>query len=330
MNKGFFENFGLKLFSLVFAITLWFFVSGERKTYSEQSFTLDLEFKNIPSNLIITDDFLDKVEIRVSGRTTILSNTRIDKYTIDLTDITPGLSTFSILTDKLALPPGLRITKISPKEIALRLEEEILKKVPVRINIIGKPAEGYKVVKQSISTNFIAIKGAKSELDEITFISTVELNIDGAKASVQKELDLVVDEKYHNLTLIDLDKQNISATIEIEEAIVEKEFKDVPVSVRGIEGNTYSVVPDKMDIILIGPFLNMDILSKEDIVAYVEAENVLENSIRLKPAIELPFRIDIIETIPVLFEVTNTSPIIEKKIIEPSDTKQKNSEGKKR
>ncbi|MBI5199714.1 MAG: hypothetical protein HZA09_06855, partial [Nitrospirae bacterium] len=44
-----FENFGLKLASLIFAIILWFFVMSRGKT--EMSFQSPLEFRNIRKNL---------------------------------------------------------------------------------------------------------------------------------------------------------------------------------------------------------------------------------------------------------------------------------------
>lgn len=57
---------GLKIFSLAVAVGLWFFVNvGQKPT--ERSFTVPLEFRNIPRDVMVEDPALSEIEVRVMG-----------------------------------------------------------------------------------------------------------------------------------------------------------------------------------------------------------------------------------------------------------------------
>lgn len=306
MRKLIFENLGLKLFSLLFAILLWFFVSGKWQSYTEISYTLPLEFKNISSDLIITNEFIDKIEIRISGPTTLLNSIRAEKlkYTLDLDKILPGETTFNINPENIALLRGLKITKISPSKLNLVLEKIITKHVPVKLNLVGNLPEGYKIVSKTISPATVEIKGAKSEVDSIDSIQTVEVDISNATDTIQKELDLVFTGIFHSEII---DEKNISTTIVISEEILDKEFKNIKVDVRGEKGARYSLKPGVMDIVLTGTFLSFKDFKQEKIIAYINAENVTDKPEKLKPVVELPLNLTVKETKPELFEVVRVS-----------------------
>lgn len=327
MRKGIFENLGLKLFSLLFALVLWFFVSGQSMTYTEISYKLPLEFKNIPSNLKITNDFQDQIEIRMNGPSALLNSVRKEqlKYTIDLGDITPGESVFSINPSNIPLLRGLKITKISPSKIAIVLEAVIKKVVPIKVSMLGEPPEGYKVIKTVINPSSVELEGAQSEINAIQFLPTVDIDIKGAVSTIQKELDVVFKDISHSVIL---SKKNISVTIEIAEEILEKEFLDIPVEVKGLEGERYKTTPGKMDILLSGSFLNFKEFKKESIKAHLNVENIAEIPELIKPVVELPLNLTIIKTVPEKFEVVRIIKE-EPKMEEPKKEEAKKTEKKK-
>jgi YbbR domain-containing protein len=302
MRKSIFENLGLKLFSLLFALVLWFFVSGKGKSYTEISYSLPLEFKNIPRNLLITNDFKDKIEIRISGPTTLLNSIRTEKlkYTIDLSDISAGESSFSINTENIDILRGLKITKISPSMINLVLEKIIRKAVPIKLNLVGEPPKGYKVVSKLIDPTSVEIEGAQSEVNLIQSIPTIEVVLTDAKETIKKDLDLIFKDIFFSEIV---GKKNIAATIEIVEEVIDKEFKDVNVDIRGLEGKDYTIKPQKMDIVITGTYLNLEEFKKESIIAYVNAENITDTSEPLKPVVELPPFLKVKNVTPESFKV---------------------------
>jgi YbbR domain-containing protein len=64
------ENSVLKFFSLVLAITLWFFVMGEKK--AEFSFTdVPIVLINKPADLVVAHQTAQSVNVRISGSRSI-------------------------------------------------------------------------------------------------------------------------------------------------------------------------------------------------------------------------------------------------------------------
>jgi hypothetical protein len=287
LGKSIFENLGLKIFSLIFALVLWFFVSGKGRSYTEISYSLPLEFKNIPSELVITNDFKDKVEVRLSGPTTLLNTVRTEKlkYTIDLHDITAGESSFSINPENIDLLRGLKITKISPSKINLVIENIINKTVPVVLKLTGELSEGYKVISQKIEPASVEIAGAESEIITIQSLPT-EVDLRGQKTTIKQEVDIIFKDIFYSEVV---GNKNIVATIEIAEEVLDKEFKGIDVKVMGVEGETYKIKPKKIDVVINGTYLNFKEFKKESIVAFINATDVPDEEPQiLKPEFELP------------------------------------------
>jgi hypothetical protein len=63
------SNFGLKALALIIALGLW--VAGHRDT--ERAIEVPLEFRNIPSDLMVMDNRLDYVVLRLMGPRTVVS-----------------------------------------------------------------------------------------------------------------------------------------------------------------------------------------------------------------------------------------------------------------
>ena len=172
------------------------------------------------------------------------------------------------------------------------------------MNLVGELREGYKIMSQTISPAAVEIKGAKGEVDSINSIPTVEVDISEATATIQKDLDLIFTGIFHSEII---GEKNISATIEISEEILDKEFKNIKVDVRGAKGERYRLKPNKMGIILTGTFLSFKDFKKENIIAYINAESVTNKPEMLKPIVELPLNLTIKETKPEVFEVVKVS-----------------------
>ncbi len=139
------ENWSLKLISLVFALLLWMFIMGERQL--EVGYLVPLELQNIPKGLMVANEVPSQVDVRVSGPRTLLMKVSPNDISIivDLNDLRPGLTTFKRLEERLNLPSGLRVTRLSPSFIDLKLERIKQKQVPVKITLEGEPLPGYQI-----------------------------------------------------------------------------------------------------------------------------------------------------------------------------------------
>lgn len=173
------ENWTLKLISLALALMLWMFIMGERRL--EVGFTVPLELQNIPKHLMIANEVPSLVDVRISGPRALLMKVSPNDISIsvDLSDLQPGLTTFKRLEERLNLPSGLRVTRLSPSFIDIKLERIKEKKVPVKITLTGEPMAGYQVGSVKAMPDRVVIAGAESELKNVTEVTTDPIDLTG-------------------------------------------------------------------------------------------------------------------------------------------------------
>ena len=132
----------LKLLSLLLAIALWFAVSGEERT--ETTLTLSLELVNLPRQIVITSEVPPNLQVRVVGpRSTInkLSQTRLTQ-SIDLTGYKTGRHSYPFGPNSFSFPRGVQVIRISPNPLNLTLATSMTRTLTIRPVIEGRPPAG--------------------------------------------------------------------------------------------------------------------------------------------------------------------------------------------
>ncbi len=177
------ENLFLKLLSLAFALILWFFVMGEQK--QELSYAVPLAIKNLPADLMVANEIPSQVDVRISGPRTLLVN--IDPkdlgIAVDLKGLQPGLTSFKRLEELFNLPGALKITRLSPSFVDVKLERIKSKKVPVKIVVSGTPTSGYELSEIRLTPAEVLVEGAEGELKNVAQVETDPVEIEGLQDS---------------------------------------------------------------------------------------------------------------------------------------------------
>ncbi len=189
--KGFFtKNLSLKLISILLAVILWYFVISEKG--GETALSIPLDFRNIPSSLIIIKNPIESINIRINGPVTLLRglSPREVKAVIDLSNAEPRVAEFGIQPEQITVPRGLRVTMVSPASIMLRLERLIRKNLLVEAILVGKPFEGFKITGKWVDPPAVEIVGAQNELKGLRKIFTEEVDVSGLKQDTIKKASL--------------------------------------------------------------------------------------------------------------------------------------------
>lgn len=199
MLKKLTENWVLKLLALVFACILWFFVTGEQKL--ERSYAVPLELKNMPAGMMVANDIPSIVDVRISGPRTLLMNLQLQDIgiAVDLKGLEPGLITLKRLEERLNLPGPLKVTRLSPSYVDVKLERVASKNVAVKPRLNGKPATGYRVAAVNIKPPQVMIEGSESEVAEIDGVVTEVLDISGLRETRRENVSLSYRGRYSNL-----------------------------------------------------------------------------------------------------------------------------------
>jgi YbbR domain-containing protein len=209
MLKMLTENWALKLLALVFACILWFFVTGEQKL--ERSYAVPLELKNMPTGMMVANDIPSMIDVRISGPRTRLMNLQLQDIgiAVNLKDLEPGLTTLKRLEERLNLPGPLKVTRLSPSYIDVKLERVVSKNVLVKPQLSGKPAAGYRLATVRIEPQKVLIEGAESEVAGLDSVATEAVDIAGARETRREKVSLSYPGHYSIL------KDQVAVEVEI-------------------------------------------------------------------------------------------------------------------
>ncbi|MDT8419245.1 MAG: CdaR family protein [Desulfuromonadales bacterium] len=206
------ENWTLKLLSLAFALILWMFIMGERRL--EVGYAVPLHLQNVPDALMVANEVPSLVDVRISGPRTLLLKVNPNDMgiVVDLTDLKPGLTTFKRLEERLNIPSGLRVTRLSPSFIDIKLERIREKLVPIKVVLTGEPPAGYRVAGLRAVPDQALIQGAESELKRVAEVTTEGVDLEGVNESFSLIVPLLHEGTYTRFK----DEKTTEVTVEIE------------------------------------------------------------------------------------------------------------------
>ena len=111
---GLTEHLGWKVLSLVVAIALWYLVIGD--TEVGVSMPIVVQYRNLPADMEITGDHLDRLFIKVRGPRPRITTEALERTSLmlDLTGVnTPGERTVRVTAQELGLPAGVELFALS-------------------------------------------------------------------------------------------------------------------------------------------------------------------------------------------------------------------------
>jgi YbbR domain-containing protein len=206
------ENWVLKLLSLASALILWFFVMGERKL--EVGYAVPLELKNVPPGMMVANEVPSLVDVRLSGPRTMLMNLspKDISISVDLIDLKPGLTSFKRLEERLNIPSGVKVTRLAPSFIDVKLERIKEKVVPLKVAFSGNPAEGFRLGAIHLKPDQVTVEGAESEIKDVTEVTTDPVEVEGVKESFTLMVPISYRGKYTWLT----DSEAVEVRVSVE------------------------------------------------------------------------------------------------------------------
>jgi hypothetical protein len=171
-------NLGWKLLSLAIAFGLWAAYVGESEIAT--SIAAPLQYRNLPRDLEVSTDFVDRIYLKVRGPATRLSPASLSGAAImlDLGVVTkPGEQTFSVNSTNVLLPSGVELVRVVPSQVRLTFERRGTREVPVEIRFAGPPAPGYRIMDQHAVPDRLRVMGPQARLDSIRTAQTDPIDL---------------------------------------------------------------------------------------------------------------------------------------------------------
>lgn len=262
------HNGTLKLFSLAFASGLWLLVNaGERDT--EKTLVVPIELRSLSSQLVIVGPRVDYVDLRVSGPRTLLGRLNSKKITLDLAGVRPGPASFRLGADRLSLPRGVKLMRISPSQIDLEIAQLLKRTVPVRLDLVGKPPRGYEVKAVEVQPDTVRVSGPASRVEKIEVVMTEPVDIGRVTQSSTQTLDVRGPEE----DLVSYNLEQVRARIEVQEVMLTRELHRVKVAIKNTLGRVVAN-PMQVDVTVRGPQRLVETLQFNDGAVFVDASGL--------------------------------------------------------
>ncbi len=219
------KNWVLKLVSLFLAIFLWYVVGGESTV--DMNVKIPVEIINLPSNLIISNEYKKELEISVTGPQSVIRNlerSHVSK-TVDLSEASPGPVVVKNEPTSIPLPWGIKLHRVNPAEFIVQLDELIEKKIPIQPITAGKMNPGYKLISVMLEPANITVTAPKTILGDLKTINTKPLEIGKLTSSTMAHTSLDLSPKIAAI----IGEPVVTASIIIEERQEHRSISNFPI-----------------------------------------------------------------------------------------------------
>ena len=269
------------LYSFVIAFVFWFFIKSE-DTYSVTT-KIPLVARNlqeqktykeeVPENILVT--------LKGSGRAFIWlrffdSFYEDYKAVLDLSQITDEYNFeldqyYKNNPEKIVLPSSLDldfVEVISPRNIKINLDKYLVKKVPIRSQVVALTEPGYVQVGDQVFTpDSISIGGPKEVVDTVTFVNTEKDTLEGLIASSQVELLIINPNK-----LVNFDPKKVEGYVDVQ-PISETIVTGIPVKLINKPNDINVFVnPATVSLTIVGGLNEIASTTSEDIEVVINFE----------------------------------------------------------
>jgi YbbR domain-containing protein len=199
LRRLFLKDWNLKLLALAITLGLWFAVTGQRTPVTRRFRGVQLNFQ-LPDNMEISNDSLAEIDLTLTGegRDLDLINARDLTATIDITDRRSGERVVQLTPGRLKmdLPNSVRLERIEPGAIQLRLEPTLERELEVEAKLEGKLPDGYGLQKVTVNPPKIRVRGPASHVNALTKASTETISLDGRKESFNaQQIDIDIPDQ---------------------------------------------------------------------------------------------------------------------------------------
>ena len=294
------SNLGLKVLALIIALGLW--LAGQRDI--ERSIEVPVEVRNLPAGLMLMDNRVDFVVLRLSGPRRLVSTFDSEnlKLGLDLSAAKPGAATFPLSSTSLNIPRGVTVSRITPPLMNLRIEPVLRRVLPVSVRFANKLPATLKIAELSIKPNNVSVSGPADDVRGLVSAQTVPLEIEPGRGQIKRTVRISAEGKP-----LDFVPERVDVAVTVEAATIVKDFSSIKVQAKN-RGDGVSVTPGSVSLRLTGP---ADVLESLEVGAgqvFLDIDGLAPGEYSLPLNFDLPPDVKLLEHKPQRFKVRIMAP----------------------
>jgi YbbR domain-containing protein len=184
-------HLGTLLLSAAIAMGLWLMAHGTSSV--DRGVDIPVIFDEVPDDLVIVGQSVDKVNLRVMGSRAALRNVSSDRleYRVEVGGAKPGHAVFEVDPSMIELPRGVRAVSRSPASIEVDFERRGRKAVAVRADVAGQVGEGFALGAVEVDPPRVWLAGARSEVMRLSEVATEPIDVTGLQAPLERKVRLL-------------------------------------------------------------------------------------------------------------------------------------------
>jgi YbbR domain-containing protein len=155
----------LKIVSIIVAALVWYYVAAERTTEVVRTFTLPIEYLNVPQELSISSETRN-VDVQIAAQRDVLSGKSLESIAcqVDLKGLDAGSHVVPV---RAILPSGVRLIDIKPSNIDVQLTKTTRKTLALEVEVEGGLPPGYRLEDVRFDPEEILLEGPEHKLESI-------------------------------------------------------------------------------------------------------------------------------------------------------------------
>lgn len=273
------KNWGAKLVSLILAVGLWYYAVGEEGIEFTRTIPVEIKIEN--EKMSIVGKPTRVVLALLQAPRSLLGNLASEELKAEhrIKEVqSPGDYSFRLEPREIRLPSEkIRVLKIEPEVIQVKIDEMIVRKFEVEPVFLGEPAVGYRLdpTKAQLDPTAVLVEGPKSQLVNFGKVKTQSIDVVGRVRSFRKTVRLAEEPGLKILS-----DPWTDVYIPIEQALAEKTFEKIQVKILGLAGsqNRVGVEPLFVTLILRGSPKRLEAVEAKQISVYVEISELIEGT----------------------------------------------------
>ena len=169
----------LKIIAAFFAVSLWFYVLNSEPVQIER--TLSVNYI-LPKGMAIKSFPEKEVALKIKGSKAFLQNIFSNKEKINI-DLNPYFvssgNTFKVkfFANDIAVPFGVDIIDINPKEAVIELDKYSEMEIPIKIHFIGDSPKDRRLKDVKIVPKNYIVSGPIEVLKNLAYLETAPVNL---------------------------------------------------------------------------------------------------------------------------------------------------------
>lgn len=266
----------LRLLSLLLAVVVWYSIK------ENISFVTDLAnvpvVIELPENWAVLEKSVDSVKVQFRGTREDIRDLSRDQVRVQYAfvgELDKGEKVIELAPQHVITTTGAKPVYIKPSRITLRLDREGSRVLPVKADLRGQLPAGINVGQVSVEPVQVEVFGPESRLDEIEFLRTQPVELEGKAQSFLSRVPLIAPSRMWDARL-EPDAVNVQVNISDAITLEERRLQDVKVLVLLDKGRIrkLQVEPAVVSAVVSGLPESLKLLDGHSVSAFVDCSDV--------------------------------------------------------